>query len=456
MQKLSFQDAFFLRAETSTCPFHVALLLTLSPPENAPKNYLRTLAKQFYRFPEVWPVFGRRLDKADSTRNPKWVLADDYDPKDHVCHYRLPGSGTEADLLELVGRAHEQLLDRTRPLWQVHLIDGLPGGKFGLYFKVHHALVDGVGGVKLLHEMLTDNPEGRLLEKPTDTKPARIHSKETFSSAIKHSVDALLRQAKALPEAGSILANIGLDNLLGKQDSPQLPFSAPRTILNKELSTRRRFVVSELSQKRVSKIGKYYGGTINDVLIAIIGSALRHYLTKENDLPKHSLDAGIPVSVKSEDGSQGNQLSFMICPFGTDEKDPVKRLRKIIRTTKKAKYELAHVSADANEEIATLTMIPFLLVTLTHSSQKLPPVFNTIVSNVPGPKKTMYMEGSKLERIYPLSVVADGMGLNITIISYNSKLCIGVTCAPSNEPHIESLGTLIKAGYKELLEQADI
>lgn len=451
MKKLSFQDAFFLRAETPNCPFHVASLMVLSPPEGAPANYLRKLVTQFHQLPSIWPVFGYRLENPTSLRNPKWIETDDYDPKDHVLHYQLPPPGKESDLLDLVGRAHEQQMDRARPLWQVHVIEGLSKNRFAVYFKVHHALIDGVGGIKLMREMLTDDPKGRLLDRVTPPV-SKGRNKAGLGGVAKHALDALLKQAKALPEAYSLLANLGLDNLLGKADVPQLPFSAPRTILNTEITSRRRFVIGELPLKKVKQISQHYGGTINDVLVAIFGSALRGYLSDLGELPRTTLEAGIPVSVKTEGGDQGNQLSFMICPFVTHERDPAKRLKKIIRTTKKAKKELAHVSPDANEDLAIMTMIPFLLVTLTHSSQAFPPVFNTIVSNVPGPQKTMYLEGAKLERLYPMSVVTDGMGLNITVISYNGKLCIGITCAPSNEPNIDSLGRWIKQGFKELAD----
>ncbi len=452
MKKLSFQDAFFLRAESSVCPFHVALLMELSLPEAAPSNYLSKLTKQFHKLPSVWPVFGYCLAEPESLRNPKWIEAEDYDPKDHVLHYRLPAKSTNNDLLSLVGRAHEQLLDRTRPLWEVHVIEGLPKNRFAIYFKVHHALIDGVGGVKLMREMLTADPKGRLLDRERPPVKRAHHNKESIVQAVRHSAEAILKQAKALPEASALLANLGIDNLLGKLDVPQLPFSAPRTVFNQTLSSRRRFVTCELPLKKVKQIGQQYGGTINDVLIAIFGSALRDYLLDNETLPKETLEAGIPVSVKTPGGDQGNQLSFIICPFVTQQSDPENRLKKIISTTRKAKQDLSHVSATANEDLAIMTMIPFLALTLTHSSQRFPPVFNTIVSNVPGPSEKMFLEGAKLERVYPLSVVTDGMGLNITVISYNNRLCIGVTAAPSNDAPIEQLGRYIKRGFKTLEE----
>lgn len=452
MQKLGFQDAFFLRAESPSCPFHVASLMVLSPPENASPRYMKNLAELLGRLPEVWPVFGRRLSEPDSERNMNWIEDDDYDPKDHVLHYRLPEPGSIEDLLDLTARAHEQLLDRYRPLWQAHLIEGLPKGQFAVYFKVHHALIDGVGGLRLIKEMFTTDPNGRLLDLQTRHHRPRSyhHDEESLGEALKHSIGALFDQAKAASEAYGMLANMGLDSLLGKKDRPQAPFSAPHSLLNEELSSRRRFIICELPLKKLHAIGQSCGGTINDVLVAVCGHALREYLLDIGSLPNRSLDAGLPVSIKSAGQDEGNQLSFIICPFATDEKDPVKRLKRVVKTTKKAKWDLSHISPMASEDLATMTMIPFLLVSLTHSSQRFPPVFNTIVSNVPGARKTLYLEGAKLERLYPLSVVTDGMGLNITAISYGSKMCLGITAAPSSEPGIETLGARIKAAYKVL------
>lgn len=455
MQKLSFQDAFFLRAESPSCPFHVASLMVLAPPEDSSPHYMRELASKLGRIKEVWPVFGKRLNDPYSLKNPGWVEAEDFKPEDHVLHYQLPASGGMDDLLGLVAHAHEQLLDRTRPLWQAHLIEGLPDGRFALYFKVHHALVDGVGGLKMLQEMFTPDPSGKLLDAPQKKHCQTDHNKASLGESIKHALTAILKQTRALPEAYNLLANIGLDNLLGKKDVPQLPFAAPRTLLNKELGTRRRFIVCELPVEKVREIGKYYDGTINDVLVAICGNALRDYLVSLNQLPPKTLEAGLPVSVKSKNNDQGNQLSFIICPFETNERDPVQRLRHIIKTTRKAKNDLAHISPEATEDLATIAMVPFLVLTLTHHSQTLPPVFNTILSNVPGPKKTIYLEGARLEKLYPLSIVTDGMGLNITVISYNGSLCIGITTAPSNEPHIEHLSTLIQQGFENLLITID-
>ena len=450
MQKLSFQDAFFLRAESGNCPFHVAALMVLKFPEDAPRNYLRELAKLFGQIGEVWPVFSRKLADPNNLNNPHWIKAEDFDASDHILHYRLPKYGNMEDLLGLIAHSHERVLDRTRPLWQAHLIEGLPGKRFAVYFKVHHALVDGVGGIKMIREMLTQDPHGTLLDRKCEEQTAKHHDKHSLGELVKHSIEVILKQSQAVTEASGMLANMGLDSLLGKKDRPQVPFSAPRTLFNQELGTKRRLIVSELELEQLHRISKHFGGTINDVLVAICGSALRSYLLELDALPERSLDAGLPVSIKSPNAAEGNQLSFIICPFVTDEEDAAERLKRVITITRKAKKDLAHISPEASENLATMTMVPFLMVSLTHSSQRVPPVFNAIVSNVPGSKNKLFLEGAELESLYPLSVVTDGMGLNITAISYDGKLCLGITAAPSNEPHVECLNEKIQQGFAEL------
>lgn len=456
MRKLSFQDAFFLRAETSTCPFHVASVAILTLPEQAPRNYLRELAAKFGKIQEVWPVFGLQLNDAKSLRNPCWVDATNFDPKGHVFHYRLPKYGKMDDLLDLLAGVHETLLDRTRPLWQIHIVEGLSGRRFAIYCKVHHALMDGVGALRMVQEMYSEDPSRDLLTKPEwARKPKVVHDEESLGQVFKNAWGSLLKQAKALPEAYTLLSNFGKDQFKGKKDVPRLPFSAPHSILNGELGSRRRLITCDLDLDEIRRIGKAHNATVNDVFVAICGSALRRYLQSLGKLPERSLDAGMPVSLKGIGGeSEGNQLSFIICPFATDEVDPVKRLHHVIKVTQKAKADLAGVMPEANADLTVLTMVPFLLVSMMHITQKIPPVFNSIVSNVPGPKQQMYLDGSRLEQIYPLSVVTDGMGLNITLISYQSKLCVGITAAPVNEPNIQTLGALILQGFEELRERS--
>ncbi len=450
MSKLSFQDAFFLRAESATSLGHVAALMVFSRPGDAGDKYYARLARKLGRLNALFPAFGRKLANPRSTRNPSWVTADDYRPADHVFHYALPNPGSMDQLLNLVSHAHEQLLDRGRPLWQVHLIEGLEGDKFAVYIKVHHAVVDGVGGLRMIRQMFSEDPDCRELGAAPKTSASKSHGRASLGRALAGSLDVLRRQSRALPEVVSLFAKLGWANLLGSKDSPLPPFVAPRSLVNNEVDARRRVIVCELPLKRLKAIGRHYKGTINDVLVAVCGGALRDYLAEQGALPRASLDAGLPVSVKAKGGGAGNQLSFIVCPFGTNLADPARRLKRIIRATRKAKSDIGHLSPTASEDIGTVVMLPFLILSMTHTSQRFPPVFNTIVSNVPGPKRPLYLDRARLERLYPLSVITDGLGINITAISYGTRLCIAITACPTHQPDVESLGKRIRKAYRAL------
>jgi WS/DGAT/MGAT family acyltransferase len=432
VEKLSFLDAAFLRMESAARPFHVAGLMIFKLPEDAPPQFLRRLARQCSRLNELWPVFDKKLSDPDSLRNPSWRHADDYDPKYHVFHYALPAPGRNDDLLTLVSRAHERLLDRHRPLWELHLIEGLSGGRFALYCKVHHALIDGVGALRMVDAMFSTSPD---VAKQFD----------------KVSAD-LKKHYKALPEVSSMIAAMGWDAWQRKKDVPPLPFTAPHSIFNGEVDARRQLITTELPLRRMRALGESCGGTINDALVAVCGGALREYLVLHNALPKKTLEAGVPMSIKRDGDSAGNQVAFIICPFHTELSDPLQRLRRIVKVTRKAKQNMRDMSKTAAQDYANALMAPTILLTLTGNTNRVNPALNAIVSNVPGSREQLYLDGAPMERLYPMSVVTDGMGINLTVISYMGKLCFAITSCPTQQPGIEEFAAMIKRSYRDLAD----
>lgn len=450
MEKLSSQDAGFLKIESAHCPFHVAGLMIFKPPANAPKNYMRQLVSKCGRLNELWPIFNKKLSDAQDLSSATWVFADDYHPERHVFHYALAEPGRMADLMSLVTRAHERPLDRSRPLWEMHVIEGLPAGKFALYCKMHHALVDGVGAMKLIQTLLSTSPTEKIdynTAHPETEQHADHHSLfETLGDLSR----GLQKQYKALPELSRLLAHMGADALQGKKDAMRLPFTSPRTIFNTQLDSRRAMVVCDLPLNGVKKLAREAGGSINDVLLAVCGGALRRYLLEQHALPKTSLVAGMPVSLKSVSDGAGNKLSYIMSPFFTDESDDRRRLQRVIKVTRAAKAELGKMSGTAAEDYYALIMAPTVLLTVTGNATKVRPATNAIFSNVPGSKEKLYLEGAELEALYPLSIVTDGMGLNITVVSHATKLCFALISCPTHLPGIEGLGKLIKESYREL------
>jgi WS/DGAT/MGAT family acyltransferase len=450
MEKLNLQDSAFLRLESSRHPFHVGGLMILKLPPGAPKNYLRKLAVKSGQLNEVWPIFNKKLNDPDNLSNGAWVPEDNYQPQRHVLHYRLPQPGRMEDLLNLVSRAHERQLDRSRPLWEMHIIEGLPRDRSAVYCKLHHALIDGAGAMKMMDILFSTSPKKSIELDEILPQLAEQTEHHSLLESLGDLSRGLLKQYRALPQLSSLLVHMGMDALRGADDAMKLPFTAPRSIFNNEIDSARRVVLCDLPFAPVRTLAHKMGGSINDVLLAVCGSALRRYLLEQKSLPRSSLVAGVPVSIKSADKRAGNQLSFILCPFFTTERDELKRLQRIIKTTTKAKSQLAEMSSTANQDFTNLILMPAVLLTVTGNSTKVSPPLNAIFSNVPGSRKKLYMEGSELESLYPLSVVTDGMGINLTVISYDKKLCFAITSCPTEQPGIEQLGNYLKESFRDL------
>lgn len=450
MDKLNVLDKSFLRLESARHPFHVAGLMIFKMPERAPANYLRKLAAWGQQLNTLWPVLNKKLVDPENLGNGAWVEEDNYQPERHVLHYALPQPGRMADLLHLVSRAHERQLDRSRPLWELHIIEGLSGNRFAVYCKVHHALIDGVAGMQMLSALFSTSSAKRA--NPLDISPvieeqAQRHSLLEGLGDIGRSV---MEQYRAIPQLSSLLGQMGLDALRGADDAMQLPFTSPRTIFNTQTDPARRMILCDLPFASVRSMAKKMDGSINDVLLAVCGGALRRYLITQSALPKKSLIAGLPVSIRRGGKQDGNQLSFILCPFFTDEADDLKRLQRVIKTTTRAKAELAEISTTAGQDFSNLLLMPTVLLTLTGNATRVAPAINAIFSNVPGSDRKLFLQGAELESLYPFSVVTDGMGINLTVVSYDKKLCFAVTSCPTRLPGIENLDRLLKSSFSDL------
>jgi len=452
--KLSFQDAAFLRMESPARPFHVAGLMILREPDPLPRGYYRRLVRQCGRLNELWPVFDRKLRDPDTTRNPAWVQASDYDPAYHVSHYALPAPGRMDELVQLVTRVHERMLDRSRPLWEIHVIEGLSGGRFALYCKVHHALVDGVGALRMVDALFSHSAEARIDFRKAQPIARAHHKRLGLARKMDNLGGDLKKHYAALPQMSGLLANMGLDALLGKKDVPPLPFTAPRTLFNTDVDARREIIISELPLTTMRKLAHQHQGTINDVLLAICGGALRDYLKQQKSLPGSSLEAGVPMSIKRSGDDEGNQVGFLITPLFTEESSPRKRLQRIVKVMNQAKSNMRNMSRTAAQDFTNALMMPTILLTLSGNASKVRPALNVIVSNVPGSRQRLYLDGAALEAMYPLSVVTDGMGINITVVGYMNKLCVAVTSCPTQQPGIAELGDMIKSNFRKLRDAA--
>lgn len=456
MQKLNFQDASFLRAEVGERPFHVAGLLIFSKPANAPANYLRKLEPLITEsVMGSSPIFSRKLKDAHDLRNPAWVEEDKLDKRYHFRHYSLPHGGTMNDLMELLALAHQPVLDRTRPLWEYHLVDGLPRNRFAVYCKIHHALVDGVSGIALMSKQLQCEAISitRLRRLHADTHPEELPDKKSsgWFRQLEQSLGGLWDQARAIPEVASQVMHMGLSTDGGDKALPPLPFTAPPSILNLDKGARRKFITLDLPLNKMRAIGHSAGGTINDALIAVLGGAVRSFLLGQKKLPRASLVGAMPISVKTA-GNKGNKLSMLMVPLASNIADPQKRLQRIVKVTQHAKQGLQGMSATGLQDMFNLIMMPVMALSAAHMSDKVRPVANMVVSNVPGPKNTQYLADSKLEAIYPMSLLTEAAGFNFTAISYRNKLCIGILACPDGMEGIDTFEECLQESYRALHE----
>ncbi len=454
MQKLNFQDTAFLRLEAPQRPFHVAGLMRLTLPKNAPAGFTRELAQTLGDLPAAWPILRKQLNQPDSSKPQGWVDAEHYNPDYHIHHYALPPPGGMQDLLQIVSRVQERMLARDRPLWEFHLIEGLGRNSIALYFKIHHALIDGVTALRMVDELFSKSP-GVKLDLETLAEHSAAHHHRRQKSLFTHVSDVavgLMEQGRALPQLSSMLLSMGWRGLREGAAAPPLPYTSPHAMFNKEVTAQRCIITTELALKKVKAIGAACDGTINDALIAICGGAIRNYLVEHNALPAKSLRVGIPVAVEPTGDHEGNQLSTIVCSLCTDLDDPRARLERIVRITGQAKQDMSKLSNTALQGYMNLMVIPTMVLTLAGAATSIPPGYNLLISNVPGPRQRLYLNGAKLEAIYPLSIITDTVGLNITIVSYMSKICMGITACPSFLPGIESLGTHIKMAYAELAD----
>ena len=439
MTTLSATDSAFLWMETRSQPMHVAGLNLYTPPKGAGPEFVAQLLQQWGQHLKALPPFNQR----PVLRMGLWHWEDDneFELDYHLRHVALPHPGRIRELLAMVSRLHGNLMDRNRPLWEAYVIEGLPGGRFATYIKMHHALVDGVSGARMMADGLSRDA--------TEQKPPlwAQHLGGTGAARSQKPAPGLLQQLAEAARAGrDILPGIGsgLWDLLragaGTADQPGgvLPFQAPPTVFNVEISGSRRFAAQSYNLSRLKAIGAASGATVNDVTLAICAGALRRYLQAQNKLPKKPLIAMVPVSLHGETDAGGNQVTLLLANLATHLSDPLQRLRAIVQSTSEAKTRLSAMPRLQKMAHGITTVAPLGPGMLTGSAGTRP-VFNVVISNVPGPRQTLYLNSARLDEVYPVSIPTHYQALNITISGYGDNLGFGYTACRRSVPALQRL-----------------
>jgi len=449
----------FLYGETREVMMHVAGLLPFSPGPDWSPEEMRFLMDEIREGVKVAQPWNQRLRTPELLRNPlqAWVDDDDVDVEYHVRRSALPRPGDERELGILVSRLHAIPLDFHRPPWEVHLIEGLEGGRFAMYAKVHHALVDGYTAMRILANALTPDPDERkrplFFSIPPRTREKKAEAADDHGGVHFGELLAAVREqygtGKTVVKA---LMNVVQSSRSGTKDLVS-PMQAPKCVLNARISRNRRFATQKLATARIRAIAQAVGGTVNDVVLALCSSALRRYLQELDALPDQPLVAMLPVAIRQKgDAGGGNAVGAILASLATDVADPLKRIETITTSTTRAKQQLQGMSKAAILSYSAMLTAPAMMQMMPVTSGKVRPTFNVVISNVPGPDEPLYFRGARLEGNFPVSIPVHGQALNITCSSYAGSMCFGFTGCRDTVPHLQRIAVYCGDALSELEE----
>jgi diacylglycerol O-acyltransferase / wax synthase len=479
MRQLTALDQQFLALEDSRNYGHVGAL-SIYDPSTAPNGELTLPRLQSLiaeRLPLVPPFRWRLAEVPLNLDYGYWIDDPEFDLEFHVREIALAPPGTDAQLAEQVARIYARPLDRARPLWELYLIHGLPNDRVAVMSKIHHAVIDGMSGSEIMGALFDPTPEGRDTPPPPAAAPADARPSDLGMLArgllglpryplrvIKSAPRALPNLAEvqsfaAIPgvkAAGRLIGDLqralGRETVVGRLD-----LTPPRTSFNGRVSAHRRYAFRQLSLDDVKATKNHYGCTVNDVVVAICAGAVRRWLTEHDELPDEPLVAQIPVSVRREheQGTYGNRILLMTAPLHTEIEDPVVRLEQthesLLEMKERHRALPAELLQDANQFIPPAVFSRAARLTFAlGASRASRPAWNLVISNVPGPQIPLYMAGARLEAHYPISVITDGMGLNITVMSYCGHLDVGIAADRDQMPDLWSLVEWMGEALEEL------
>jgi WS/DGAT/MGAT family acyltransferase len=467
MRKLNFLDVGFLLGETRETPMHVGGVSLYSLPEGADeRTFLQDLADTLRNVDEFQVPYGDRLKtgRLGLAGSVYWEPDPAIDIDYHIRHSALPQPGRYRELFNLVSRLHATLLDRQRPLWEMHLIEGLQNRQFATYNKTHHAAVDGARSVHLARSMLSDNPEDRLRDSPMSlavgeryrARLQREHPAAVSDQELRNVVEVLKARFDTTANIYGALKTVTAA-WRGKGGGLTLPFmDVPQSSINTSVDGARRFVAQSWPFARIRAIGKAFDGTFNDAVLAMCAGALRLYLQNHGELPEKSLKAMVPVSLRrAGDIDSSNAVAAISADLATNIEDPAERIAAIQASTRAGKAYFLEMSPTEAQLFSTVMQLPGMLLVPLGLASRLPP-FNTIISNVPGMSEPMYWNGARLEGSYPASIVTEGVALNITLVTYDQNVDFGIMACRRSIPQAQRLIDYMEQSLVELEDAAGL
>ncbi len=513
LNHLSALDALFLHLETPQTPMHVGSLILLDKPRGRRTSFYKQVRHHVARRLHLAPLFSRRLAFMPfDLANPIWVDADEVDLDWHLRALTLPKPGSRAQLEAAVARLHEGMLDRDRPLWQFTVIEGLDSGEVAFYAKIHHAGLDGQGGVALAQAILDVEPKPAPTATARAATPAALapSAARMLSAAFRTSVAQYGKLLRALPDAVKAVGRLGVAALSASQakklGAPSLqlrgtmnmadlaasaatltasdtPLQAakkllrsntktgikpdPRTPLNVAIGGKRAFATACLPLDEAKAIAKHFDVKLNEVVLATCVGALRRYFAKDKNALAKAMISAVPASLRVPgDTSQNNQVTMMLINLATNIANPVKRMAAIRAASQSAKRTTGAMKGVMKGAMATATSdlpslgIPWLMSIITPlyksavASNRIPVVANVVISNVPGSPMPLYLAGARMTSYFPVSIVTHGLALNITIHSYAGMLDYGLIAAKNEVPRLGAFARHLCEAHLELLTLA--
>lgn len=465
MIHLSGMDASFLHLETPESPMHVGSLQLLDLPADYEGDFAEDAKKYLSGRLHLASVFVRKLAMMPfDLANPVWVDDDDLDLDHHIHHVIMPRPGTMAQLERLVGRLHSSLLDRSRPLWEIHIIEGLQSGQVALYSKMHHAAIDGQAGVAVAKALFDISETPSVVKAPRATRrrdSSQLGMAELASAALSNTVQQYVKLIQSIPTTAKAITSVlmPVSEATGKRtfELPKGVKTAPKTPLNVSITNQRSFAGRSVPLAEIKQMAKAASVSLNDVVLAICAGALKRYLADYGCRPDKPLMAAVPVSLRSEGNTDlNNQVSTMLVSLATDISDPLERLAAIHESSSEGKKLTGNVKAAIPMDFPSLGMPSIVsgLASLYGRSglaDKLPPIANVAISNVPGPSFPLYFAGARLATYFPVSIPGHGLALNMTVQSYNGSLEFGLTACRRAVPDVADLADYVVAEHKKLL-----
>ena len=488
MQQLTGVDASFLYMESPTTFGHVSSLILYDPKGGDGAGYEATKALFAERLHLLDPMRRKLVHVPFDLDHPYWIEDPHLDLDFHIRQTAVPPPGTDEQLAELVSRLIARPLDRSRPLWELYVIHGLPEGRIAQLTKVHHAAIDGVGGAQLLANILDLEPDAPARPgevPPSEPEPSQeqmlLRGLASLATRPYKQGRLAVRLLRELPQIGKAfdwgsvakavpapVAQLFGQDPRAEEDHPVEishtgGLTRPSTAFNNKIGPHRRFAFTTVPLAEVKAVKTALGVTVNDVVLGMCAGALRVYLEKRGELPEESLRCMIPVSVRteSEANTWGNRVSGMMAALATDVADPVERLQVIHQETLRAKESLGALPADLLTDVAEFAPPAIFarasrVMARTAIANRIDPPFNLIISNVPGPQFPLYAGGAEMLSYIPVSAIADTQALNMTIMSYNGRCDFGLVACRDAVPDLWDLCHLLEEALDELKDVAGV